>query len=61
VALPPGTYSIVRFTLMAEDGGTKLVIDQDGEPSEWHDHIYTNWPTFYVDPLIKHFSASDAG
>ena len=57
----PGTYSIVRFTLVPEDGATRLVIDQDGVPAEWHDHVHTNWPTFYLDPLIKHFSAPDAG
>jgi hypothetical protein len=34
-----------------------LAIDQDGEPADWHDHVNANWPTFYLDPLIKHFSA----
>jgi uncharacterized protein YndB with AHSA1/START domain len=51
----PGRYTIVRFTLAAEDGGTHLVIDQDGEPEEadalgchqsWHDHLGANWPVF---------------
>lgn len=60
-AWAPGTYSIVRFSLAAEDGGTRLVIEQDGEPADWHDHVYANWPTFYLDPLIKHFSAPEAG
>lgn len=57
----PGTYSIVRFTLVAEDGGTRLVIDQHGEPDDWHDHIDANWPTFYLTPLTRHFSAQAAG
>jgi len=54
---PPGTYSVVRFTLTAEAGGTRLVIDQHGEPEDWHDHVNTNWPTFYLTPLADHFSS----
>ena len=62
----PGRYTIVRFTLAAEDGGTRLVIDQDGEPEgtdalgchqTWHDHLDANWRTFYLTPLTKHFGA----
>jgi activator of HSP90 ATPase len=56
-AWEPGKYSIVRFTLTAEDGGTRLVVDQHGEPDDWHDHIDANWPTFYLGPLERHFSA----
>jgi uncharacterized protein YndB with AHSA1/START domain len=65
----PGRYSVVRFTLAPEDGGTVLVIDQDGEPDgadaigchrTWHDHLDANWPTFYVAPLTRHFSARPA-
>jgi activator of HSP90 ATPase len=57
----PGTYSIVRFTVAPQDGGTRLSIDQDGVPADWHEHVYTNWPTFYLDPLVKHFSAAVVG
>jgi activator of HSP90 ATPase len=57
----PGTYSIVRYTLAAEGEGTRLVIDQHGEPDDWHDHIDANWPTFYLTPLTKHFAAQTAG
>ena len=62
----PGRYSIVRFTLEPEDCGTRLVIDQDGEPDEldalgchqsWRDHLDANWPAFYLVPLARHFSA----
>ena len=62
----PGRYSIVRFTLATVDGGTRLVIDQNGEPDEpdaggchrtWHDHLDANWPTFYLTPLTRHFAA----
>jgi uncharacterized protein YndB with AHSA1/START domain len=66
----PGQYSLVRFTLETEDGGTRLVIDQDGEPEEadtlgchqtWHDHLDANWPTFYLTPLTNHFGAKATG
>jgi activator of HSP90 ATPase len=57
----PGTYSIVRFTLAAEAGGTRLVIDQHGEPEAWHDHVDANWPTFYLTPLTRHFTPQTVG
>ena len=47
-------------------GGTRLIIDQDGEPEQsdvlgchqiWHDHLEDNWPTFYLTPLARHFEA----
>lgn len=59
----PGRYTIVRFTLATEDGGTRLVIDQPegadalGCHQTWHDHLDANWPTFYLTPLTKHFGA----
>jgi activator of HSP90 ATPase len=53
-----GVFSLVRFTLTAVDGATQLVIDQHGEPDDWHDHVDANWPTFYIKPLTEHFSAS---
>jgi activator of HSP90 ATPase len=69
-AWEPGTYTIVRFTLESGNGGTRLVIDQDGEPDgvdgvgchpTWHDHLEANWPTFYLTPLTRHFAAQSAG
>jgi activator of HSP90 ATPase len=57
----PGRYSIVRFSLVAENGGTRLILDQHGEPDDWHDHVDANWPTFYLTPLAEHFSAAVAG
>jgi activator of HSP90 ATPase len=53
----PGVYSIVRFTLTAEHGGTRLDIEQHGVPADWHVHVDTNWPTFYLNPLTEHFAA----
>lgn len=60
-AWEPGIYSVVRFTVVAEGGRTRLVIDQHGEPADWHDHIDANWPTFYLTPLARHFAAQAAG
>jgi activator of HSP90 ATPase len=54
----PGQYSLVTFTLTAVDGGTRLTIDQHGEPGDWHDHIAANWPTFYLTPLTEYFAAA---
>ena len=51
---------MVSFTLTAEAGGTRLVIDQHGVPAEWHDHIDANWPTFYLTPLTAHFSPQES-
>jgi uncharacterized protein YndB with AHSA1/START domain len=53
----PGIYSVVRFTLAPEGSGTRFVIDHDGIPPEWHDHISTNYPSFYQEPLKRYFSA----
>lgn len=57
----PGTYSMVSFSLTAEAGGTRLVIEQHGEPDDWHDHIDANWPTFYLTPLENHFARQTVG
>lgn len=56
-----GVYSIVRFTLAAGEGGTLLTLDQYGEPEDWHDHVDTNWPTFYLTPLTEHFCGEAVG
>jgi activator of HSP90 ATPase len=52
----PGVYSIVRFTLQPESDGTRFVIDHDGIPPEWQDHIQTGYPTFYEGPLTRYFA-----
>jgi activator of HSP90 ATPase len=57
-AWSPGTYSIVRFSLVPDDGSTRLHVDQEGVPADWHDHVHRNWPTFYLDPLVNHFAAT---
>lgn len=51
----PGVYSMVRFQLKPEGKGTKLILDQDGVPAEFHEHVKTNWEGFYFAPFKKHF------
>jgi activator of HSP90 ATPase len=54
-AWEPGVYSIVRFTLRPEGDATRLVIDHDGIPPEWEDHIESGYPAFYESPLTTFF------
>ncbi len=54
----PGVYSVVRFTLASQPGGTRFVIDHDGIPPEAHDRIEVGYPTFYRDPLLRYFAAA---
>ena len=56
----PGVYSIVRFTLVPDGTGTKLVLDHDAYPDgasplypSWHEHLATNWPVYYFGPFAK--------
>ena len=69
----PGTYSIVRLTLEADDSdaqSTVLTVDQDGYPEgadtlgchqTWHDHLDEGWRTFYLTPLERHAAEQAAG
>jgi activator of HSP90 ATPase len=52
-----GVYSMVRFKLSPDGAGTKLVLDQDGVPEEFHEHVKTNWDAFYFAPFRKHFGS----
>jgi activator of HSP90 ATPase len=49
----PGVYSIVRFSLSPDGSGTKLVLDQDAVPAQFHEHVRTNWGGFYFEPMAK--------
>ena len=60
----PGVYSLVRFTLTPTDSGTQLVLDHDAYPEgpspmypSWQEHLNTNWPVFYFEPLAKYLAA----
>ena len=54
-AWEPGLYSIVRFTLRPEGNATRFVIDHNGIPPEWRDHIRSGYPDFYESPLTRYF------
>jgi activator of HSP90 ATPase len=56
-AWDPGVYSVVRFRLERAGKATKLVIDHDGVPPEWQEHIASGYPTFYMEPLARYFAA----
>jgi activator of HSP90 ATPase len=50
---PEGVYSIVRFELQKNGGGTKLTFDQSGYPDGAHDMLSGGWPKMYWDPMNK--------
>jgi activator of HSP90 ATPase len=52
-----GVYSVVRFTLSGQEGGTRFIIDHAGVPPEWHEHISGGYPDFYLKPLERYFAA----
>jgi activator of HSP90 ATPase len=52
----PGVYSTVRFTLEPAGNGTRLTIEHTGIPAEWVDHISSGYPTFYQEPIARHFA-----
>ena len=54
---PEGVYSMARFELQAEDGGTKLVFDQTGVPDDAVEHIDSGWHEKYWNPLQKYLDA----
>lgn len=47
----PGVYSIVRFELTAEGGGTRVVLDHTGFPAEQGEHLAQGWQANYWEPL----------
>ncbi len=59
----PGTYSLVRFSLIPEGNGTRLVSDHEAYPEgksplypSWHEHLSANWPVFYFEPFAKYLA-----
>lgn len=50
-AWPEGVYSIVRFELQSNGGGTKLTFDQSGYPDEAHDMLSGGWQQMYWEPM----------
>jgi len=52
---PAGIYSIARFELIAEGGGSKLIFDHTGFPAGLKEHLATGWQEHYWDALTKYF------
>jgi activator of HSP90 ATPase len=51
-----GDYSIVKFALVADGAGTKLVFNHRGFPEGQGGHLAKGWHTHYWDPLGKYLS-----
>ena len=49
----PGIYSIARFVLGDQGGGTKLVFDHTGFPAGQAQHLAEGWKGNYWQPLEK--------
>lgn len=54
---PAGLYSIARFELSSDDGGTRLVFDHSGFPEDMKEHLAEGWVSNYWDKLEKYLSA----
>lgn len=54
---PEGVYSLARFELLDDDGGTKLVFDQSGVPADAVEHVDSGWHEKYWKPLRKHLES----
>jgi uncharacterized protein YndB with AHSA1/START domain len=50
----PGVYSIARYALSEQGGGTKLVFDHAGFPSGQAEHLAQGWVANYWEPLARY-------
>jgi uncharacterized protein YndB with AHSA1/START domain len=49
----PGVYSLARFELAEDPGGSKLIFDHTGFPNGSAEHLALGWKTNYWEPLAK--------
>ena len=49
----PGVYSIARFELREQGGGTRIVFDHTGFPKGLGAHLAEGWRLHYWEPLAK--------
>jgi uncharacterized protein YndB with AHSA1/START domain len=49
----PGVYSIARFELTEQGGGTRIVFDHTGFPKGLGSHLAEGWRLHYWEPLAK--------
>ena len=54
---PDGIYSLVKFELVQEAAGTRLVLDHSGIPDGHRDHLESGWKARYWEPLKKYLNA----
>jgi activator of HSP90 ATPase len=52
-----GDFSIVRFVLVADGAGTKILFDQTGFPAADASSLVTGWRVNYWEPLAKVFAS----
>jgi activator of HSP90 ATPase len=50
---PPGAYSIVRFELVEQGPGSKIVFDHTGFPKGEAESLASGWRAHYWEPLAK--------
>jgi len=48
-----GLYSIVRFALVENGGGSKIIFDHVGFPNDQAEHLAAGWQANYWMPLAK--------
>ena len=48
---PAGIYSVARFELRAEGGGTRIIFDHTGFPEDQQEHLATGWHENYWNTL----------
>lgn len=49
-----GTYSVVKYELIPDGGGTQVVLDQTGHPDGTGEHLDSGWHERYWNPLRKY-------
>jgi activator of HSP90 ATPase len=49
----PGVYSIVKFELVAQGSGTRIVFDHAAFPAGQGEHLAAGWQANYWEPLAK--------
>jgi len=52
----PSEFSIVRFNLIEQDSGTKIVFDHRGFPQGQAEHLSAGWKSNYWEPLEKYLA-----
>jgi activator of HSP90 ATPase len=50
---PPGVYSIVKFELVGQGSGTRIVFDHTGFPKGEAEDLASGWKAHYWEPLEK--------